>query len=254
MPRDRRVRYVLPIEKRPAYCGPLVLHSDVCTVDRLSVLDRLQNTDITKMHGKRLQWVLSRITKSARFPGRRLPLLPSSKYWYAALMVTARRASRTGTRSCGPQHRPLLCNAVHCAPYSLQHVRLDNGRILMERITEALCARRGRGADARRAFRSEILEMHVAPMVYMSHKKRRYHPVLCRPGQLVLAPSICAWMITGRIARQGLPDAARALRRSPYTRRYCSQAASPLQCTSNCIFSSSARSTYPASSSLLIRG
>lgn len=55
---DRRVRYVLPIGKRPAYCGPLVLHSDVCTVDRLSVLDRLQNTDITKMHGKRLQWVL----------------------------------------------------------------------------------------------------------------------------------------------------------------------------------------------------
>ena len=120
MLRDRRVRYVLPIGKRPAYCGPLVLHSDVCTVDRLSVLDRPWNTDITKMHGKRLQWVPPPESPNPPvFPDAGFLCFPFLKILvYAALMVTARRASRTGTRSCGPKHRPLLCNAVHCAPYS----------------------------------------------------------------------------------------------------------------------------------------
>ena len=79
--------------------------------------------------------------------------------------------------------------------------------------------------------------MHVAPMVYMSHK-RRYHPVLCRPGQLVRRAHLrmddngtyCP-------ARLLPPDAARSPEAFPiHAQILFAQAASPLQCTSNCIF------------------
>ena len=48
----------------------------------------------------------SRITRSARFPGDKVPLSRSSKYWKAAFTVTASRAVRASTRSSGPRQRP----------------------------------------------------------------------------------------------------------------------------------------------------
>ena len=160
------------------------------------------------MHGKRLQWVLLQNHQIRPFSRTQASFASFLKILVCRIDGHGAQSIQDRNALLRPQHRPLLCNAVHCAPYSLQHVRLDNGRILMERITEALCARRGRGADARRAFRSEILEMHVAPMVYMSHKKRRYHPVLCRPGQLVRRKHLrmddngtyCPARLTGRSA------------------------------------------------------
>ena len=48
----------------------------------------------------------SKMTRSANFPGSRLPFWSSSKYWYAPLMVTARRASSTESRWSSPRTRP----------------------------------------------------------------------------------------------------------------------------------------------------
>lgn len=45
-------------------------------------------------------------TRSARFPSRRLPFSPSSKYCQAARMVTAARASTTGIFCSGPSTAP----------------------------------------------------------------------------------------------------------------------------------------------------
>ena len=80
----------------------------------------------------------------------------------------------------------LLCDAVHRAPDSLQHVGFYHRCVLMERIRDAQRPGRCSRADIGRPLRAEVFHVHITPVIHMRHKKRRDHAYLFHTRQLIL--------------------------------------------------------------------
>ena len=77
---------------------------------------------------------------------------------------------RRDTLVCAQRHTA-LGQAAHCAPDGFQHIRRQDGRVLMESEPDAPVKRRTRRTDARCSFQTKIPDVRVSPVVYMRDEK-----------------------------------------------------------------------------------
>ena len=214
---------------------PAISHAEY----RTAILPGLQHPDVAELLRRGRQGVPVQTTRSARSPRARVPLSPSSKYWYAAFAVTAAKAADTSTRSFGPRTLPDRVTRITAHQTVSRNVRREHRRVGVEGEGDPQRRRGACGADARRPLRPQVLQMDVAPVVHMGPRKRRGSPPSRRTSGTWSRPSSWAWIITGRMAVRSTPSRAAVSSAA----RYCAQAASPLQWASSCMCSAPARRT-----------